>query len=134
LRQPSSSTNPNAVSQPNVANRRIASTDWKQWILDLFPATLFEPDPWGQFSNHTWNEIHTDQGTLTSLESIHDTIHVDVGGRGHMGDPAVAAFDPIFWMHHCQVDRLLALWQAAYPETYVSPGPDMSGNSPVNLS
>ena len=23
----------------------------------------------------------------------------------------VAAFDPIFWLHHCQVERLLTLWQ-----------------------
>jgi hypothetical protein len=23
----------------------------------------------------------------------------------------VAAFDPIFFLHHCNVDRLLALWQ-----------------------
>ena len=88
---------------------------------------MYEPDPWGQFSNHTWDQIHPDQGTLTSLEGIHDTIHVDVGGNGHMADPGVAAFDPIFWLHHCQVDRLLALWQAVYPTTYVSPGPDMTG-------
>ena len=127
LRQPNSSTNPNAASQPYVANRRLASNDFKQWILDLFPSQLFEPDPWGQFSNHTWNQIHPGQGTLTSIEGIHDTIHVDVGGSGHMADPAVAAFDPIFWLHHCQIDRLLALWQAVYPSTYVSPGPDMTG-------
>lgn len=131
LRQPTSSTDPEAYSQPDVANQRLSSNDFKQWILDLFPATLFQPDPWGQFSNHTWNQIHRNQGSLTSIESIHDQVHVDVGGQGHMGDPAVAAFDPIFWLHHCQVDRLLALWQAAYPTTFVSPGPDMSGKSHI---
>ena len=133
LRQPSSSTSTHAVSQPDVANQRLGTSDFKQWILDLFPSPLFQPDPWGQFSNHTWNDIHPDQGTLTSLEGIHDQIHVDVGGSGHMGDPAVAALDPIFWLHHCQVDRVLALWQAAFPDTYVSPGPDMSGNQPLDL-
>ena len=126
LRQPDS-TNSRAQSQPDVANQQLAATDFKQLILDLFPATLFQPDPWGQFSNHTWTDIHPGQGELTSLESIHDGVHVDVGGSGHMGDPAVAAFDPIFWLHHCNVDRLLALWQAVYPNTYVSPGPDLFG-------
>ena len=28
-----------------------------------------------------------------------------------MADVPVAAFDPIFWMHHCNIDRLLAIWQ-----------------------
>jgi tyrosinase len=127
LRQPTSSTNPKATTQTNVINQQLAQEDFKQSILDLFPATPFQPDPWGQFSNHTWNSIHPGQGTLTSLESIHDSVHVDVGGSGHMGDPAVAAFDPIFWLHHCQVDRLLALWQAAFPTTYVSSGPGSTG-------
>jgi tyrosinase len=127
LRQPTDPSDPNATSQPSVCNSQLATSDFKALILDLFPSQLFEPDPWGQFSNHSWDSIHRGQPTLTSLEGIHDTIHVDVGGYGHMGDPTVAAFDPIFWLHHCNVDRLLALWQAAYPNVYVSPGPDMSG-------
>ena len=129
LRQPSSQSS-GAVSRPNVADQQLSTTDFKALILDLFPDQLFEPDPWGQFSNHTWQQIHPGMPSLTSLEGIHDTIHVDVGGRGHMGDPAVAAFDPIFWLHHCNVDRLLALWQMAYPDVYVSPGPDMFGTFP----
>lgn len=28
---------------------------------------------------------------------------------------ATAAFDPIFWLHHCNVDRLFALWQSQHP-------------------
>ena len=35
-----------------------------------------------------------------SLEDTHNTVHGVSGGGGHMGDPAVAAFDPIFWLHH----------------------------------
>ena len=133
LRSPNSSTNPNAQSRPAISNARLASNDFRQWILDLFPEVLFQPDPWGQFSNHTWNFIHRNQGTLTSLEGIHDQVHVDVGGNGHMSDPAVAAFDPIFWFHHCQVDRLLNLWQTAYPDVYVSPGPDLTGIHPIQV-
>jgi tyrosinase len=32
---------------------------------------------------------------------------------------AVSAFDPIFWLHHANVDRHLALHQALYPNTYI---------------
>ncbi len=43
------------------------------------------------------------------LERLHDNIHVWVGGT--MTDPEWAAHDPIFWAHHCQVDRLWRIWQ-----------------------
>lgn len=56
------------------------------------------------------------------LESIHNGIHVWVGGT--MGDPWTAAYDPVFWAHHCMVDRLWYLWQldnpgARLPEAYL---------------
>jgi tyrosinase len=35
-----------------------------------------------------------------SLEDVHNSIHGYVGNGGHMGDPSIAAFDPIFWLHH----------------------------------
>lgn len=45
----------------------------------------------------------------TQLESVHDGVHVWVGGT--MGDIATAAYDPLFWAHHCMIDRLWYLWQ-----------------------
>ncbi|GLA51827.1 hypothetical protein CBS63078_9911 [Aspergillus niger] len=63
----------------------------------------------------------------TSVEFIHNNVHNFVGGSrflrpdqanihlwgaGHMSSVAVAAFDPIFWLHHCNIDRLTAIWQA----------------------
>lgn len=43
------------------------------------------------------------------LESVHDAIHVYVGGS--MADVSFAAYDPIFFSHHCMIDRVWALWQ-----------------------
>jgi tyrosinase len=43
------------------------------------------------------------------LENIHDQIHGWVGGS--MGLVSTAAYDPLFWSHHCMVDRLWYLWQ-----------------------
>lgn len=31
-----------------------------------------------------------------------------------------SAFDPIFWLHHANVDRLIAIWQALYPDSWAS--------------
>jgi hypothetical protein len=47
----------------------------------------------------------------------HDTVHVWVGGGQNpdMGVPDSAALDPIFWLHHCNIDRLWTRWLAASP-------------------
>lgn len=49
----------------------------------------------------------------TQLESIHDGVHMWVGGS--MESIATAAYDPIFWAHHSMVDRLWYLWQLRHP-------------------
>ncbi|KAK9895306.1 Di-copper centre-containing protein [Cystobasidium minutum MCA 4210] len=52
-----------------------------------------------------------------SVEAIHDVIHGDVGG--FMGYIPIAAFDPIFWLHHCNIDRLFSFWQVLNPDVWV---------------
>jgi tyrosinase len=56
----------------------------------------------------------------SELEDCHNNVHVWVGG--HMGNLPFASFDPIFWAHHCMIDRLWRIWQlnhpgASFPET-----------------
>lgn len=45
----------------------------------------------------------------------HNGVHGMVGGRtafnrGLMSDPGTAALDPIFYLHHCNIDRMWAAW------------------------
>lgn len=54
-----------------------------------------------------------------NIENIHNGIHSSVGGRGHMSWPQMAAFDPIFYLHHANVDRIFAMWQALNPNSYI---------------
>ena len=63
-----------------------------------------------------------------NIETIHNSIHNSVGGWGHMQFPEVAAFDPIFFLHHANVDRLLALWQALNPDQWVLPSVNTYGS------
>ncbi|OJD29174.1 tyrosinase central domain containing protein [Diplodia corticola] len=61
-----------------------------------------------------------------SLEGIHNSVHNCIGGNnflsglGHMAYVSVAAFDPVFWLHHCNVDRLLYLWQCSNPDKWIT--------------
>ena len=49
---------------------------------------------------------------ISSGHQMHNGLHGWVGGfNGHMGDPQASPFDPIFYLHHCNIDRLWAMWQ-----------------------
>jgi tyrosinase len=57
-----------------------------------------------------------DKGDFSRFQSLlngseHSDIHIGVGrGGGDMSKQSTAARDPIFWLHHCNIDRLLAAW------------------------
>ncbi|MBV8369350.1 MAG: tyrosinase family protein [Candidatus Eremiobacteraeota bacterium] len=87
----------------------------------------------------------TDDQFFGALENIHNLIHNFTGGLnpnykynpatdeaqddpanpddgevafGDMQNGAFTAFDPIFWFHHSNVDRLWAQWQALHPSAH----------------
>lgn len=62
-----------------------------------------------------WNDF------CGALEDIHDFVHGWVSGD--MGVIATSAYDPIFWSHHCMIDRVWSIWQ----------GQNGNGNIPTNL-
>jgi tyrosinase len=49
------------------------------------------------------------------LESLHGNVHIAVGGEDGTGTMAGAASpaDPLFWLHHANIDRIWAQWQGA---------------------
>ncbi|KAK2785870.1 hypothetical protein FQN52_009208 [Onygenales sp. PD_12] len=75
-------------------------------------ATTFRPD----------NDTSPDKDI--NLEYIHNNVHGWVGGdyTGHMSEIPVATFDPLFWLHHCNIDRLFAIWQALNPDKWFESG------------
>ncbi|KAJ3168433.1 hypothetical protein HK101_011632 [Irineochytrium annulatum] len=57
-----------------------------------------------------------------NLENIHNSFHMGVGGAvsgtdkyGDMVDPLISPNDPIFFLHHANIDRLWGLWQQNHP-------------------
>jgi tyrosinase len=59
----------------------------------------------------TYQQNGAAQGFNMALDfGLHGNVHVDTGDYNNMGDIHWAAGDPIFWMHHCNIDRLWASW------------------------
>ena len=61
---------------------------------------------------------------LASGNQMHNGMHGWIGG--HMGSPAASPLDPLFYLHHCNIDRLWAMWQLdghadEYPVTSTRP-------------
>ncbi|KAL5447870.1 hypothetical protein PMIN07_001857 [Paraphaeosphaeria minitans] len=95
-----------------------ARVGWRQRVFALFASK----QPWGYASTAAFG-VKTSHSNADSFESIHDDIHGTVGGTdGHMSYLDVAAFDPFFWLHHTNIDRLLTMYQLVVPNTYVVPG------------
>ena len=79
-------------------------------------------------------------GSTGYLESNpHNLVHTQVGGNsnsssywGLMADPGLAGLDPIFYLHHCNIDRLWAAWNAAGNSNPTDPdwlnGPTATGD------
>jgi tyrosinase len=125
------------IRHPDDPNSPDATTDVQALVSDLSSIQdditsstynlLTRVGTWPGFSNHTPG----DGGSASnSLEAIHDEIHGYIGGQ--MGDPAVAGFDPIFFLHHANVDRILSLWSAVHPGVWVTRGPAEGGTFTIS--
>jgi len=53
-------------------------------------------------------DLDQNEGALETTP--HDTVHVDIGGW--MGSINLSARDPIFYLHHANIDRLWKRWLA----------------------
>jgi Common central domain of tyrosinase/Polyphenol oxidase middle domain len=97
FRQPADSTNPLYVSQREP---RI-NEGWQLSGTNYFDA-LRQPE---------FKSINS-RGFSIAVEFMpHNNIHAQVGGfTGWMGRVTTAARDPIFWLHHSNIDRLWNLW------------------------
>lgn len=67
------------------------------------------------------NDIHLAVGGFTSIDPKKprekDEFYFIQGANGDMGENETAAFDPIFFFHHCNVDRLFWVWQKKCQQT-----------------
>jgi tyrosinase len=107
-------------------------------LLASYKACLSAPN-YVVFSNTTsaaaWNASNPNSPQVVSLEEPHNDLHLAVGGfdapqiyagftagmllgaNGDMGENNTAAFDPIFFFHHCNVDRMFWNWQKLHNQT-----------------
>jgi len=84
--------------------------------------------------------FHHSRGTHGRIErQPHDLVHSLVGGAvsddepGLMSDPDTAGLDPIFWLHHANIDRLWEVWRRNPPGKHHDPDKTKWKNGPAPL-
>jgi tyrosinase len=83
-----------------------------------YPKTTRDPAPPEQLGNLS-SLVDVAQRTADyvnysrNLENPHNAIHGWAGGT--MALVPYAAYDPVFWAHHANIDRLFAQWQSLHP-------------------
>lgn len=132
----------NDVSATNAFDNMRANLQDQIWQL------MSACNEYLEFSND--DSSSASSSCALSLEAIHNTVHQTAGGPGsdsvsggHMTYLPLAAFDPVFWFHHANVDRYFALWQTLHPNSYgasqaaphdtwtIAPGTELNANSPL---
>ncbi|KAI0816122.1 Di-copper centre-containing protein [Xylaria sp. FL0064] len=66
-------------------------------------------------STTTYDQMASMAGSGSSFESPHNVIHNSVGGSFLSLD--LTSFDPLFLLHHCNLDRLAAMWTTSHNAT-----------------
>jgi tyrosinase len=111
-----------------ITDKPIPSNVHKAFVdcLDAPNYTLFS----NTTSAQEWNGNATKK--VVPLEQPHNDIHLAVGGwdipgnpdfspivyaNGDMGENDTAGLDPIFFFHHCWIDRVFWLWQQRQQQT-----------------
>lgn len=59
----------------------------------------------------------------------HNAVHGMVGG--FMGNPYLASLDPVFWLHHCNIDRLWEAWMSTPGKTMTREDDWLDGPGPI---
>ncbi|KAM0740987.1 hypothetical protein ACQRIT_003844 [Beauveria bassiana] len=102
------------MSYPETANANIRSKNYKQSLYDSFTRST------------DFRQFATMDSTGNSLEAIHGSIHWDAACQGQFLTVEFTGFDPLFMMHHTNVDRLWAYWQVMHPDQQLFSGEYLS--------
>ncbi|EOO01105.1 putative tyrosinase protein [Phaeoacremonium minimum UCRPA7] len=121
-------------SNQEIANVQVGT--FHAFKLQTFQA-LTAINDFDQFTCQAWRHNEGPQA-YNSVEGMHNNIHNYTGTNdtvlydnntkltGNMTDVQASSFDPVFWLHHVNCDRITALWQALNPDCIINEWPSLN--------
>lgn len=122
----------NGNNHQEIANAQVATVA-KPFKTSTFDA-LTNVTNFDQFTCQAWRAKQPVKA-YQSVEAMHNSIHDYTGTNdsvdqnkkyGNMSDVQASSFDPIFWLHHVNCDRLTAIWQAMNPNSTIDEFPSQT--------
>jgi len=120
----------NGYLKPVTHEQKATIKTLRKQLISSQYATTYE-----EFSSHPVSQITPEVGCgcwptttnkslyeVTALETPHNTVHDIIGGEGgNMSDISISAFDPLFWLHHANMDRHYYNWMYRNTESFSRP-------------
>ncbi|KAK1989068.1 hypothetical protein LZ30DRAFT_808174 [Colletotrichum cereale] len=91
-------------SYPATANEMLAKYALKERVYNVFVRAS------------SFDEMVSAQNQGANFEGPHGEVHVAAACGQDLAFLSISAFEPLFWLHHANVDRLVAFWQALHFE------------------
>ena len=124
-----------------LATQQVATYDVSGWATKAGIPSPIQDKFAGVTSYRNCNEgwITWKDGSASEFPTMHNRVHLWVGGSM---SPISSPNDPIFFLHHCNVDRMFADWWNRLPAvkkaTFYAPAdgepnPPPSGPMPIDL-
>ncbi|KZL84988.1 tyrosinase 2 [Colletotrichum incanum] len=89
---------------PTTANEKLANYTLKERVYNVFVKAK------------SFDEMVSAQNQGANFEGPHSGVHVAATCGQDLAFLSIAAFEPLFWLHHANVDRLIAFWQSLHFE------------------
>lgn len=93
----------------------IATLPTTAQVATVLNQTSYDGSPWDRSTTRFRNRL---EGWRPSPPGMHNRVHVWVGGD--MG-PATSPNDPVFYLNHCNVDRIWEAWMTRRGRVYAPP-------------
>jgi tyrosinase len=111
------------------AGRGVATLPTKQDEAAAVLDGLYDGIPWNERADSFRNKVEGFQDPLEPVTArrgpwMHNRVHVWIGGEMA---PGTSPNDPVFWLNHCNVDRIWEGWMTVRGRTYLPP----AGQGPV---
>ncbi|WP_431677919.1 tyrosinase MelC2 [Kitasatospora sp. KL5] len=86
----------------------VAQLPTRADVESVLAVQTYDAAPWNSSSAGFRNQLEGWRGV-----NLHNRVHVWVGGLMGTG---MSPNDPVFWLHHCFIDKLWAEWQRRHPQ------------------
>ena len=100
-----------------ASSPEVATLPTQEDVEEVLLVTPYDQEPWDSTSNPSFRNLL--EGFGGEEPQLHNRVHGWVGG--HMGSVPTSPNDPVFFLHHANVDRIWTMWKLRHRQERYMP-------------